>query len=266
MTMDPGAAWRFRPLGGGGGGAEETGSLGAPPADPTPGVRSLDEALGAPPKFPQAVIGLFGAAKRLLGSWAPAHRARLLPPPAPAALLDGSAALWPDLQEAGDAVLVIPSLERCFLRHPHGLRLLRRLIESTWGRPGRLLLGCDAWAWTYLRHAIDLGALCPAPVTAPALLAVPADPDPPLPELAPRAKEFRLQAYVLHALLIHDGLPAALLPPLLPFRATQILQALAGLRDARLAFEKDGLWRVSPRHYADLRRRLAAAEFWVADP
>ena len=71
---------------------------------------------------------------------------------------------------------------------------------------------------------------------------------------------------MLHALLLHDGLQSATLASLLPFRTTQVLEALSDLRDRQLAVEGDTLWRASPPHRSEIRRRLAAAGFWVGEP
>ncbi|MEJ0009490.1 MAG: hypothetical protein WDN72_02545 [Alphaproteobacteria bacterium] len=228
-------------------------------------ARALDKALSADTKFPHVVLGLFGSAGQMLEAWAQAHRAHLLGALPTSALLDGTAELWPALRKTADSILVIPALERCFLRHHRGLRIARQLIETTWAEPRRLIIGCDAWSWKYLQHAVDIDALCPQPLAIPALLAVTCEPAPPLPGIAPRAKDFRLHAYVLHTLLIHGGVHDSALPSLLPFRMTQVLKALAELRDKQLASEEDGLWQVTPQHYADVRRQLAAADFWVSD-
>ena len=260
MQFEPPRPWQFLPI------DEYRPSDLPPPADWTKGAKSFDEALGYAAKFPQALIGLFGSASRMLETWAPTCRASILASPSSAELMEGTAKLWPALQEPGDGILVIPRLERCFLRHHRGLRLMRLLIETVWGTPRRLIIGCDAWAWKYLCQAVEIDALCPKALTAPELLSFQVEPTTPISDLLPRAKEFRLQSYVLHTLLLHDGMQAATIPSLLPFRATQVLEALADLRDRQLAVEKDGFWRVSPAHYADIRRLLAAADFWVGDP
>lgn len=50
---------------------------------------------------------------------------------------------------------MIPALERCYLRHPHGLTLVRRFFDRLdTGRLGEGLIGCDSWAWAYLRRAV----------------------------------------------------------------------------------------------------------------
>jgi hypothetical protein len=85
------------------------------------------------------------------------------------------------------------------------------------------------------------------------------------PDFASHIKDLSIQAYVLHTLLVHDGMQASVLRQLLPFRATQVLKTLTDLREQKLVFEKDEAWRVVPEHYAGIRRHLAEMDFWVSD-
>ncbi len=58
---------------------------------------------------------------------------------------------WP---EPGHA-WVLPQLEHCYLRHAHGLNLLRRLFQRIeHNQLGKGLIGCDSWALSYLRHVL----------------------------------------------------------------------------------------------------------------
>jgi hypothetical protein len=246
-----------------------------PPPQPLPEVtdwRSCAQALedylhglgaGAPyAGFPRIVAGLFGNAGKLLNAWAKERGAQILEAPPAEALLDGSAELWPELQNPGDTLYVIPSLERCFLRHFRGIRLARQLVETVWANPCRLVIGCDAWGWKYLQQAVQIDALSPDAITNSALMAHPAVSETMI-DIAPRAKDSRIHAYVLHTLLVHEGMAASVLPQLLPFRATQVLKTLADLREQQLAFEEYGVWRVAPAQYSAIRKQLAAVEFWV---
>lgn len=66
-----------------------------------------------------------------------------------------------------DTPWVIPALERCYLRHVHGLALVRQLFEMINTRamvPG--VIGCDSWALAYLKHVLP-GHLPPALVAQP---------------------------------------------------------------------------------------------------
>jgi hypothetical protein len=192
------------------------------------------------------------------------HGVQVLESPQVSALLDGTARLWPELHNPGDTLFVIPELERCFLRHHRGIRLARQLVETVWAQPCRLIIGCDAWAWKYLCTGVQIDALCPEALTAAPLMAQPAPSDS-APDLASQIKELSAHAYVLHTLLVHDGVKASVLPQLLPFRTTEVLKTLADLREQKLAFEKDGTWRVAPEHYASIRRHLAKMDFWICD-
>lgn len=241
------------------------------------GIKALDTLINPPPapllqgerkcpcvRFPQAVIGLSGNAGRLLHLWAKEHGVQVLNPPPVGALLDGTAELWPELRNPSGNIFVIPELERCFLRHYRGIRLTRQLVENVWGKSSHLIIGCDAWGWKYLRQAVQIDALFPDAITAAPLMAHPVDSGT-TPDIAPRDNNLRVQAYVLHTLLVHDGVSNAVLPQLLPFRTTQTFKTLSDLRAQQLAYEEDGVWRVVPAHYAGIRGQLAAAEFWTSE-
>ncbi len=85
------------------------------------------------------------------------------------------------------------------------------------------------------------------------------------PDLASHIKGLSAHAYVLHTLLVHDGVKASVLPQLLPFRVTEVLKTLADLRGQKLVFEEKGTWRVVPGHYAGIRSHLAKMDFWISD-
>jgi len=68
-------------------------------------------------------------------------------------------------------------------------------------------------------------------------------------------------ALVLHALLIHDGLPAALLPRLLPLTHDGCLAILLRLQRARLVACRDGRCRVTVIGYASVRSLLAGRDY-----
>ena len=92
----------------------------------------------------------------LLRRWATENGARWIDPPK-----------YQDILEAGPAWLagwpsdashwVLTQLEHCWLRHPAGLALLRELLDRALsGRLGRGVIGCDSWAWAYLRYVAPL--------------------------------------------------------------------------------------------------------------
>ncbi len=65
----------------------------------------------------------------------------------------------PDL--AGDGVLVIPNLENWFLRHANGLVLVRALLAAIEANDRPCLIGCNSWAWSFLRKAVEVDMLLP---------------------------------------------------------------------------------------------------------
>jgi hypothetical protein len=229
------------------------------------GVQAFNDQLRSlKAEAPQAVIGLFGKAGQLLRAWAEMRGAQMLEPPPVSALLDGTAGLWPELRNPGDALFVIPAFEHCFLRHHRGIRLARQLVETVWAHPCRLVIGCDAWAWKYLCTSVQIDALCLDALTAAPLLALPTASDTSS-DLASNIRDLSAHAYVLHTLLVHNGVNASVLPQLLPFRATEVLKTLTELREQKLAFEEDGMWRVAPEHYAGIYGHLAKMDFWISN-
>lgn len=113
----------------------------------------------------QVSVGSLGSAEQVLRAWAAQRSVKVLEPPTIDALFDGNAEVWPVLQGGSKDVLVIPALERCFIRHHKGLRLVRQLIEATRVTPHRLVIGCDIWAWKFLQTALQFDVLCSNPVT-----------------------------------------------------------------------------------------------------
>ena len=68
-------------------------------------------------------------------------------------------------------------------------------------------------------------------------------------------------ALVLHALLLHDGLPANLLPTLLPLTHDGCLAILLRLQRARLITQRDGRWAVTATSYSSVRSLLAGRDY-----
>ncbi|WP_139839803.1 hypothetical protein [Oceanibacterium hippocampi] len=88
----------------------------------------------------------------IVEAWASRHGAQVIDPPSHEEILAGDPGWRPSWPEAGQ-LWAIPRLEHCFLRHANGLVLVRRLLEDVaCGRAGRGLIGCDSWAWAFLRH------------------------------------------------------------------------------------------------------------------
>lgn len=132
----------------------------APTPDGWPAARALDEALAtwldrAPANQPVVFVldPPHGTHSDILQVWAEIHEWRVLSPPAMDQLL-GQAIDWIAGWSADSAPWVLPNLERCYLRHAHGLALVRRLLDQACsGALGRGVIGCDSWAWAFLRRA-----------------------------------------------------------------------------------------------------------------
>lgn len=87
----------------------------------------------------------------------------ILSPPERQALLARPAAPVPDL--GGDGLLVVPQLERWFVRHRNGLGAIRALLAAVYEQDRPVLIGCNSWAWAFLTKAVDINLLFPTPVT-----------------------------------------------------------------------------------------------------
>lgn len=81
-------------------------------------------------------------------------------------------------------------------------------------------------------------------------------PDPVLP--TGNEEEFFL---LLHSMLLHSGLPEALLDDLLPFSATRCLGLLGQLQQSGIANCANGRWQVRETAYATVRRLLSARDY-----
>lgn len=77
---------------------------------------------------------------------------------------DGLAATE-SVDSIGEGLLVIPQLERWFLRQRNGLKVVRTLLARLAASQRRCLIGCDAWAWAYLAKATDADLMLPRPLT-----------------------------------------------------------------------------------------------------
>jgi len=93
----------------------------------------------------------YGGHGEVVEAWAERHGARLLETPTTAQVLAGDdswRATWD-----GEGPWALPRLERFFFRSAHGLALVRRLLEEVaGGSVGQGLIGCDSWAWAFLRR------------------------------------------------------------------------------------------------------------------
>lgn len=310
-----------------------------------------------PASLARVVVGPPGSGvSEVVAAWASRHSAHLLTPPAWERILDAGADYWQSVRHDEDAVLVIPELERYFLRHHDGLDIARQLVEWLAVTPRRIIVGCDSWAWAFLSRTVQIEAVLREPIALQALdgdglrdwfrplprgrrlirsarnneiiypLAMPSDaggqgnalpaddpdhqngseiferiaaisrgipdialalwremlcesdpdsdvaeekstgpaesPDirvrPPqdlsLPSLPPGSAT--RESVILHTLLIHAGLPAAVLFHLVPFPTSIVIARLMALRDGGLVSEIAGRWRVTLLGYPAVRNAI----------
>ena len=62
-------------------------------------------------------------------------------------------------------MLVIPRLEDWFLRHQQGLAVVRALLAQVRESDRKCLLGCNSYAWAYLKRAIGADLILPDSLT-----------------------------------------------------------------------------------------------------
>lgn len=97
----------------------------------------------------------------VVGSWAKDADVRMLSPPVERTGdldLDALTSL-PD-----NATLVVPQLERWFVRSPEGLERMRQLLAVLSVRR-QVLIGCNSFAWAFLAKAIRIDLVAPGPFT-----------------------------------------------------------------------------------------------------
>ena len=99
----------------------------------------------------------------ILHEWAKSHGHELLPPPDRAGLFQSRPISEVGL--AGEGLLVIPALERWFLRNRLGLAAVRSLLTRVSDGERKCLVACNSWAWAFLNKAIEVELLLPHPLT-----------------------------------------------------------------------------------------------------
>ncbi|MCA9134944.1 MAG: hypothetical protein KDA45_17365, partial [Planctomycetales bacterium] len=139
-------------------------------------AESLSESLGeawfadtCPERPLRVLVGPPGSGiRRVLQELAEVRQLRLLPAPQAEEILasaPGDTALLRSAEPDAGEILVIPNLECWYLRHPNGLALVRNLVEWLSGFRGRVLVGCDSWAWAFLQRAAGIEDLLGEPQT-----------------------------------------------------------------------------------------------------
>lgn len=306
------------------------------------------------------VVGApYSGNEQILCRWAEKHEWRIIAPPIPEEILAQDYS-WLDQLAEDNTPWVFPHLEWCYLRHVHGLGLVRQLFHQLWtGQLGRGVIGCDSWAWvflhqvwhdrppmTFIAQAFDQERLArwfysllsksdrdqfvfrqtdngkyvigPPPDQVspdssdsesskflqrlaahtrgnPGLAwtlwrqSLRSEPDEVPEKEAEEQKDSaqyttiwvrpwdriarlslpsgagRDHAFVLHALLLHNGLPANLLSQLLPLSRPEVIQTLYSLEEADILEKKDGIWQVTSLGYPAVRRFLDSEGYLTDD-
>jgi predicted transcriptional regulator len=116
--------------------------------------------------FVQVVVGPPGSQMdRVVNSLAKQSGWKILGPPSTSEILSGGKTWLENLDLLENAPLVIPRLEKCFLRHQDGLTLLDRLLDKLQESRRHYLIACDSWAWAYLEKTLHVGAMLSEPLT-----------------------------------------------------------------------------------------------------
>jgi hypothetical protein len=93
----------------------------------------------------------YGGHADMLRLWAKIRRWSVIEPPTPEQILAQNEN-WLSGWSEHERPWVLPSLERCDLRHADGLTVVRRFFEeAVSGRLGFGLIGCDSWAWSFFQ-------------------------------------------------------------------------------------------------------------------
>lgn len=317
---------------------------------------AFDEALGTwmesfsdehPVKF--VVIPPYAGHGEMLEHWALGHGIGRVDLPTAEQILTMQESWLNDWSGEGK-IWVLPYLERCYLRHAQGLKLVRRLLEmAITGELGQGVIGCDSWAWAYLqrvwpippwdvwtlqgfdgarltrlffhlishserkklrfrnarngkdvalkanaeRHEISpelsqLAVYCrgnfglarrywrerlkaepeqqnmddgteqtmPQPVQEDCVWVA----DVPQEPVLPGEKEEHM-AFIMHVLLLHNGLAEAVLPELLPMPHHRIMSLLLRLKTVGILTEQNGIWRITAKGYISAREYLHARDY-----
>ena len=99
----------------------------------------------------------------VVGAWARRHDHTLVTPPPRAALLAHAPIGLPEA--GGDGLVVVPRLERWFLRHRNGLEGVRSLLAALERLERHCVIGCNSWAWAYLVKATAADVVLPKALT-----------------------------------------------------------------------------------------------------
>ena len=95
--------------------------------------------------------------------WANDNSLNVLQAPSRGAILEQ--ADYASIDPGGDDPLVIPRLEDFMVRHHQGLNLVRSLLTHINQSDRRFFIGCNAWAWEFLKASIFADKMLPSPQT-----------------------------------------------------------------------------------------------------
>lgn len=296
----------------------------------------------------------YGGHADILRKWAEMRRMPVIEPPAPEQILAQDETWFSDWSD-NERTWVLPSLERCYLRHAEGLTVVRRFFERAFsGKLGSGIVGCDSWAWSFFQNvwsvpppaaltlqAFDserlrayFGELAVSSTLGPLRFresdsgrdilptrgtekAAPSEISPVLkqlaahsrgilgvawmywrtslcavpnekPESGPQAhnaeqslaqntiwlraalKELDIPvapnreiSFVLHCLLLHNGLPVDILVELLPLSREVVIATLHLLASASLVEDHNNAWRVSALGYPVVRQFLKSNGYMI---
>lgn len=332
----------------------------APPLEWGGAAEALDVELGCwlgaeKPNEPTILLvgPPYGGHAQILAAWAEGHSWRQLKPPSPEQVLAGDES-WLFNQASDGDPWVLTALERTYLRHATGLSLIRRFLDrAAAGDLGRGIIGCDSWAWAFVRvlwrgrpfitmtlQAFDHSKLADCfqglaesfsdrpphfrQSNNGQYVLSPGDKEEVVSEtsnflkllaaesrgilgvawamwrasLRSKPDEMRTEqsgggdhrdarhtvwvtpwnqlkfpslpggagrdeAFVLHALLLHNGLPVECLQKLLPLSPSQVVETIFRLDEAGLLVRHNALWRVSPQGYPVVRQFLKSNGYLV---
>ena len=100
----------------------------------------------------------------LVGAWAEQHGHQVLREPPRSALSTATPQVdWQAL--AGKGLLVVPQLERWFLRERDSLATVRGLIDTLSQLDRPCIVSCNSWAWAYLEKVAGASLALPSAVT-----------------------------------------------------------------------------------------------------
>lgn len=111
-----------------------------------------------------------GDSKGLLASWAKERNFPVWEPPERSSFLhqvsaEEEQARSLDERFPGGEVIVVPALERWFLRHADGLDTMRELLQILDSSHRRIVVGCNSWAWLFLKKAVNADMFFPDALT-----------------------------------------------------------------------------------------------------